>query len=226
MRRAIIYWVVGTAVVVFGIAGQQDLFKTATRVPQQPAENLAHARPSSSSEVLPAKNGSSRSANSLPEEPRQAARGFGENVLKPATNGAKSQTSSTSIDKSVIGVPFPISTSVDIGCQKFPSCDEMRKRLSELANEPRDSAWATEMESLIQNNVMSQGPDKYSIRDVECRSSLCSVETASPFGVFTPRYPDPLYGSLTGGGVASIWGSETDESGGRIIVTVTIFMRR
>jgi hypothetical protein len=103
----------------------------------------------------------------------------------------------------------------------------VREQLTKMADEPRDSAWAAEMEMEIQENEMSQGPDKFMIRDVECRSSIRAVETASLFGMYIgPSYSDPLHSRLTDGDFIPIWGYETDPYGARVTVSVQILLRR
>jgi hypothetical protein len=48
-----------------------------------------------------------------------------------------------------------------------------------MAQEPRNIACAHNTEALIQGEVLSEGPGIYSIRNIECRSSICAVEVES-----------------------------------------------
>ena len=232
MHKATTYWVVGTAIVVFGVALEQGVFTRATRVPHQLTETSVGARSSSSEVPHSVDHTSPQSEKALSANIHQAGPAFDPKV-SPAvsaqpTDGNKPKTPASAqvgVDASVIGSPFPISASVEAACRGFVVCDETREMLSKMAQEPRDSAWATEMEMKIQENVLSQGPDKYTIRDIECRSSLCAVETASSFGLyFGPGYPDPLDRSLHA--MVPIWGYETDPSGVRVTVTLKILKRR
>jgi hypothetical protein len=130
------------------------------------------------------------------------------------------------LDSSVIGTPFPVSASVEKGCRDN-QCDEVRKQLARMAQEPRDVAWASEMEMAIQQNVESRGPDKFLIRSLECRSSICAVETVSPDGQYLgPAYPSPLLNKLSGSVMIPMWGYELDASGARISVSVLVLLRR
>ncbi len=133
-------------------------------------------------------------------------------------------------DDSVIGRPFPVSASVEARCRNWANkaddpCEDVHKLLSRMAQEPRDTAWAAQMEEEIRDQVMTGSPGKYSIRAVECRTSVCAVEVASLFGLyFGPKYDDPLSSKLEQG--IHTWGYEFDASGGRITVTVMPFTRR
>ncbi|MDP2324318.1 MAG: hypothetical protein Q8N51_09850, partial [Gammaproteobacteria bacterium] len=82
-----------------------------------------------------------------------------------------------------IGRPFPVSTSVLENCRRHDYCViEFLPRLSEFAQEPRDRAWAPDMEAEIGNLILEQVPGYFTIRGVECRTSLCVAEAVSPFG--------------------------------------------
>jgi hypothetical protein len=99
----------------------------------------------------------------------------GRDTAAPTTAGA---TASTAMDpRNVIGRPFPVSASVISGC-KSAGCPRVDEYLSQFAQEPRDLAWASDMEIALRNYVTASQPD-VTIRNVECRTSVCFIEVAS-----------------------------------------------
>jgi hypothetical protein len=125
----------------------------------------------------------------------------------------------------VIGRPFPVSTSVEAACQRISreghdACDRTHEALQRLAREPRDPAWAAEMEASLQEYVAKTEPGKYSIRALECRSSVCAIEVESIFGPYFGSFDHgaPLYSKLHPG--LSATGHEINLDGARITVTV------
>jgi hypothetical protein len=152
-------------------------------------------------------------------------------VASSNNNTAEAKTSSSAgIDvpegNLVIGNPFPISTSMQNSCKQNPDCDRMKAALKEMEQEPRDNSWATDMEGKLQDYSASFGPDKYTVRAVECRESLCAIEAASTYGLlpFALPYDSPLGSQL------SAWDSwtahETDPLGAKITVTLSMYRRR
>jgi hypothetical protein len=134
--------------------------------------------------------------------------------------------STASVDKTVIGRSFQVSNSVDSRCKHEPSlCADVLRNLAKLASEPRDNRWAAEMEKLIQTNITEQEQKQYSIRNIECRMSVCAVEVASIFGPYLIGRDDQLHTSLRPG-LATLGAYETDASGARVTVTVETFTRR
>jgi hypothetical protein len=220
------YWIlVMVLIVFFGIALRQTLFR----------ENHRSHEPSAQSADVPFSSSRQRVASKAPirsiVSPSVVDIRESKSPMSPGSNvipvfTPPPQAGIGNFDKSVVGSAFPISASALSACRNH-GCDEVREKLTEMANEPRDNAWATQMEIEIQNNILSQGQDKYAIRDIECRSSICAIETASVEGQYLgPSYNDPLRSSLTGGELIPIWGYETDASGVRITVSVIVLMRR
>jgi hypothetical protein len=127
---------------------------------------------------------------------------------------------------SVIGRPFPVSASVEKGCRRgVDTCDEVYELLLEMAQEPRDFAWATDMEAKLRDYVKNIEPDKFSIRTIECRTSLCVVEVASIHGpLFGIQYKAPLYKKLSNS--IGMFGYEADPSSARVTVTLLAYTRR
>jgi hypothetical protein len=81
------------------------------------------------------------------------------------------------------------------------------------------------MEAILRETVNDDAPDKYSIRAVECRSTICVMETASVFGT----YSGPQYGSRLDKVLAADvgkYGYETNQDGARVTITVMPFTRR
>jgi hypothetical protein len=90
------------------------------------------------------------------------------------------------------------------------------------------------MEALIQHDVLSdEGPGRFRIRHIECRTSLCAAEVESTFSM------NGTYGSYMGGMQIhhdtlnaalhtnfNTFAYETDPSGARVTVTVITFTRR
>lgn len=128
----------------------------------------------------------------------------------------------TTDPNSVVGRPFPVSASVAAGCKVY-TCPEMDEVLARFAQEPRDSAWAAQMEAKLQDYVESQ-PGQYQIRAIECRTTLCFIEVASPYGSFgLPPYNYPLEKWLYPS--APEPGFEHDVNSGKITVTLMPFVR-
>jgi hypothetical protein len=130
------------------------------------------------------------------------------------------------IDTAVIGRAFQVSNSVESRCKPEPNlCTDVLRNLAKLAQEPRDNVWAADMEKLIQANIAQQEQNKYLIRNIECRASVCAVELASIFGPYLIGRDDQLHSSLRPG-IATLGVYETDASGARTTVTVETFTRR
>jgi len=130
------------------------------------------------------------------------------------------------LDDTVIGRPFPVSKSVKDPCRIGP-CLEVVQLLSKMAKEPRDLAWAADFEARLGEIVMA-AHGEFTIRAIECRRSLCAVEVASVHGMF-PFETRIESSQLTPQEVLWVgigdFGFETDSSGNRVTVGLTIFRR-
>lgn len=127
----------------------------------------------------------------------------------------------------VIGRPFPVSTSVEATCRLLGgSCDEkLDGLLTEFAQQPRDPAWAPDMETTLRNHLTTAEPDKYTIRALECRTTLCAVEVASLYGA----YHGAPYVFVRGNDLfngSAMYGYESSQSMERVTVTLRTFERR
>ena len=58
--------------------------------------------------------------------------------------------------------------------------------VAKMVTEPRDIEWAARMEEKIQAAVAMEGPEKYAIRNLECRTSMCILEVET-------RVPEPFH---------------------------------
>jgi hypothetical protein len=139
----------------------------------------------------------------------------------------------SSRDISVVGQRFAVSSSVEISCndrglKAHHICDRLQINLADMSKEPRDTAWATEMEMKLQDLVASQGYDPSSIRNVECRTSWCAIEVASIYKAFVGviPYPNPLNSQLDRDAWSWAVGRETDPTGAEIQVFVQLYRRR
>lgn len=120
----------------------------------------------------------------------QDGKGISENPSTPAPVRSD-------IDVSVVGQPFQISVSVREGCKDDHSeCPLVMASVAKMVAEPRDIAWADKMEEKIQAAVDMQGPGKYIIRNLECRTSTCVLEVEIRVPEPFPRYQDLIDSSL------------------------------
>lgn len=111
------------------------------------------------------------------------------------------------------------------GCKSFGKyCEADLEVLRALGEEPRDRAWAKRMESKIRARVMSKEPGKYSIRALECRTSLCAAEVVSHFGSYYSDYPAGDPDLSFSRGVA--FGREFDQSSWTpLTITLVLYWR-
>src|SRR5579871_4348760 len=109
---------------------------------------------------------------------------------RPAGDSS-SATESTPQDspdaQSVQGRAFPVSRSVKASCRV--GCEDLNEVLSQFAQQPRDPVWARSAETKLRNLVLKEN-GKYTIRAIECRTSLCVIEVASIYGSFEIKWPD------------------------------------
>lgn len=105
-----------------------------------------------------------------------------------------------------------------------------KKLLDDMAEEPREEPWATAAERSIRALVeLEPGTElprevTYTIRALECRTSICFLETASIMGGFATEL---YYFEKTSGLTAQypIDSTETDETGNKVHVTLWPFVR-
>jgi hypothetical protein len=164
------------------------------------------------------------------------ASGPSASALSPQ-NGAQSQDPSpkdvdSSNPASVIGRPFLISASVEDRCKRLKQegrngeteCDWIYPFVTELAKEPRDPQWAPRAEAMLKGLLLAE-PDKYTIRNLECRTSICVVEYSS----MLHQDLHPSYEFERDAGLNEemrAFAFETDPMGARLAVTVLPFTRK
>lgn len=133
--------------------------------------------------------------------------------------------------ETVIGRPFPVSPSIERLCRKNSSkkedyCAVTHRALAEFAQQPRDPAWASRIETQLHDLVMAQ--PGYTIRGIECRTSICVAEVASMYGMFhfvrAIGLDSPLHKSLMEGMGETAY--ERDQSSASVTVTLMTFERR
>jgi len=138
-----------------------------------------------------------------------------------------------SVDHSVVGQPFAVSESILLACKKSPrrgGCEPGIPLLEKMAKEPREEPWASSAEQAIRALVeLEPGTDRprpmtYTIRNLECRKSICFVETASIMeGFHTNRFYFERENRLRAG--YSMFSSETKEDGNKVYVTLLPVVR-
>lgn len=140
------------------------------------------------------------------------------------------------VDFSVVGQPFPVSASILADCESKsgmrPSlwCGPDKKLLGEMAEEPREEPWASAAERSIRALVqLEPGTDRprsvtHTMRNLECRKSICFLETSSIMGGFATQL---YYFEKTSGLRAEypIDAVEIAEDGTEVHVTLWPFVR-
>lgn len=123
---------------------------------------------------------------------------------------------------SVIGRPFPLSASVEEDCERFRDeiCTGLRRTLDQMAKEPRDPRWASRIEEVLRNRMITLEPGKFVIRNIECRSSACAVEVESRIGSFSGGSGSYEFDKANGIYLDQI--SHGYERDGNLNVTVTV----
>ena len=94
-----------------------------------------------------------------------------------------------------------------------------------MAQEARDEVWATKTETLIQDEVMTQGSEIFSIRNIECRSSICAVEVQSSADAYVGASYNFLAINHLVDGLRIVGVPETDDLGHQISVALVIFVK-
>lgn len=118
-----------------------------------------------------------------------------------------------------------ISSSIRDACNKEDSsCQQVLSLLKAFVEEARDSFWGDSSESTLHNLVLSTAGD-FSIRGIECRSSLCVIEVESHSGPFLGG--DREIQRKQGLGVwYGLHAYEDDDQGETITVTLLTYKRR
>ena len=203
-------------IVTLGVAyvGYSARFPTATSQRASPIGPTAQNRGSSFQDGLA---GDTIGKTSAPKN---------EKAINEKSTGRITNPHGIGIDKSVKGQTFEISASVKEGCKSDAvECPLVMASVGRMAEEPRDMDWAAKMEATIQSAFDSQGPDKYVIRNVECRTSICILEVEVHGLGPTIRYEDAIFSSLRPHAM-TIGVREYDSSGASYHVELMDFERR
>jgi hypothetical protein len=154
-------------------------------------------------------------------------------AVNTKTNGASASelgnrvSTPRGIDISVVGQAFHVSDPVKEGCKRDTiECPVVMESLARMAKEPRDMYWAAKMEEEIQAVVDAQGSEKFVVRNLECRSSICilEVEVHDP-GSVVDRYNNAIVSNLKPNG-AAIGETELDASGAHFNTQLLDFYRK
>jgi hypothetical protein len=253
MLKSIAYVAAALALIALGIAGKNGVFDGVARTAQnkarlpltEPAFSSAASAIDSPNVSADAKRLDNAGQSRLPTPFVVADHPFGlesESKNHPAaTQYSVSEpqplssigTEATNPD-TVIGRRVPISASVEKPCRqdlakwgKEASCGEVLQLLSEMAQQPRDVEWADTTEAQVRNIVLAESTP-FTIRNIECRTSLCTAEVASTYGPFPFITRVGSDKQLNSGLLAwfADFGYESDPSGARVTVTLQMFKRR
>lgn len=137
------------------------------------------------------------------------------------------------VDESVVGQPLPVSESILARCAKSPggACEPNKALLAKMAEEPREEPWASAAERAIRALVeLEPGTERprsitFTIRALECRRTICFVETASHMEAFHTQF---FYFESANelNAKYSMFSSETKSDGTEVYVTLLPVVRR
>jgi hypothetical protein len=86
--------------------------------------------------------------------------------------------------------------------------------------------WAAKMEEEIQAVVDAQGSEKFVVRNLECRTSICILEVeVHDLGSLVPRYDNAIVSNLKPNGLV-IGERELDASGAHLYTQLLDFSRK
>jgi hypothetical protein len=218
MNRTTLLWTSALLLVVMAVALNRVLFRDSARIDRNRVVNTTDTHPTTA--LLPI------AAN------RGAVGGTEGSVQKQLehtnSGGSQPKLAASAVDRSVIGVPFPVSPSVETSCKvtgKVDLCERPRKVLAKMIQEPRDEAWAAKTEALIQDEVVAEGPGIYSIRNIECRSTTCAVEVESLSDAYVGATSNFINANDLVYGFDMGLGRETDDLGRPVLVTFLFFFK-
>src|ERR1700722_19996001 len=186
MIRTTTMWASALSLTAISVALIWTLYRGSLQIRPTEPPKAAEARSSTLAPAAAAHSGGFRNSEAFVQK-RAAQPSSG--TRQPTPSGG------SRVDRSVIGIPFPVSPSVEASCKltgKIDLCERPHSALAKMTQEPRDEAWAAKTEALIQDEVVSERPAIYTIRNIECRSSICAVEIESP----PDAYIAPTYNFL------------------------------
>lgn len=211
------------------IASQAEPASHRTREqPMEPVASLetAHhagkAESAASTEVEPPPRSIDGAATSPPDRAKSTATQA--DVTAPLQGGPVTGTVTSA---SGGGHTFPVSKSVRSDCEGNSRgvgiCVDVAQLLKTFNEEPRDVSWASDMEARIRTFVNSE-EGKFTIRALECRTSVCAVEVESIHGPYLGVDYETQVANGVEDSVAS-FGDEKDALGQDVTVTLRLIER-
>lgn len=177
VRTSYAYLAAGAAVIIIAAIAAVSFFGSAPNHPLGwgTSRNAAHGSHERESATRDHENALMPQQQSMRTVPTQ---NDGRNLTSTLPRGSRA-------DSSVIGRPFALSASMQAELSKSEAFRPARDRLDQMARESRDTDWANAKETEIQ--ALMEG--RYSIRNIECRATICAVEVVrlagDPFDVIT-----------------------------------------
>jgi hypothetical protein len=198
---------------------------------ETPTSKPLHQRPADADQALvaEAKDQTSHHARTKAIEAARVPEGN-----RAAASAVAVARGSESLDESVVGQPFPVSESILAACKESRrdrTCERGMSLLATFAQEPRKDLWASTSERAIRALVeLEPGTNRpramtYTIRNLECRKTICFVETASHMKRFSTQFFYFESSNSLNAGYA-MDGTETKEDGTKIFVTLLPVVRR
>lgn len=87
------------------------------------------------------------------------------------------------VDISTVGTSFPVSPSILRRCSPASNegepCWRLQRFLKNFSEEPRDTEWAASAEQLLRTYLSETESNRYRLRALECRLTLCAMEVES-----------------------------------------------
>jgi hypothetical protein len=98
--------------------------------------------------------------------------------------------------------------------------------VTKLSQEPRNIPWARDRQERLEKSISALGPERFSIRALECRTARCAVEVAGKGENYSGEIiDDPALRSELIPSI-STFGFEKSEAGEDVVVTVMTFLRQ
>lgn len=131
--------------------------------------------------------------------------------------------------RTAVGRSFPVSPSIERECIRAsrprPMCLGTLEILAKFTKETRNISWARSQERQLEAAINALGPDKFLIRAIECRSTLCAVEVAGD-SIYVGDLEEDSDFEKNFIASDSTFAFETGPSGERIVVTLMTFEPR
>jgi hypothetical protein len=208
------YWTAGAAIFILAITAGMRLFRVA---PYQPLGQITS--PTAAPNPHQKESESADHEDALLQDRRTIRTGNdqrGRDTVSQLPSGSRTE-------RSVIGRPFAISELMQAELRKSDVFRPARERLEQLAREPRDDAWAKLAEFQVQDLIVADGN---SIRNIECRTTVCAVEMVQVNALDIVTIEQQLKGLGLWGPESMTSANDTDGDGNKIQVTIFSILRR